>query len=177
MEKNKKRLLHGWVATSFFLMFIFFCLEGCGIRATSNIDQQELMSDDEGILVTKVRTNINNSSVLIHRKGDKWPVANLDDIQGPEDLRVIKIRGGEAYFSKLFRDKGFMWCPVSYFTIQPNAITYVGDLVTEWVYEEGGVRANILLIDREAETVAEAKKRYPFIFEKYPYRKSVCGNK
>jgi hypothetical protein len=177
MKGNRRGLLYDRLACAVLLVSICFSLQGCIIAPTANIDQQERMSDDEGILVTKIRVNIKNTSVLIHRRGEKWPIAYLDDIQGPEDLRLIKIRGGEAYFSKLFKDKVFIWCPVSYFTIEPNTITYIGDLVTEWVYEEGGVRANILIIDREAETVAEARKKYPLVFEKYPYRKNVCGNR
>jgi len=99
----------------------------------------------------------------------------LDPVQAPEDLRVIKIKSGTSYFSKIFRGNTFVWGPLNYFNIGSGTMTYVRDLVIEWTAEKGGVGARIIAIDREEETMAEVKKLYPWIFSKFPYRKSIAN--
>jgi hypothetical protein len=138
-----------------------------------NISQQTTFAEDEGILIVKIRTNVKNISILIHGKEEKWPRANFKSIQAPEDLRVIKIKSGEAYFSKIFIGNSFFWGPCCYFNIEPNYITYVGDFVVERAVEKEGVIAYTISIDREKDTVSEAKRKYPWIFDRYPYRKNI----
>jgi len=99
----------------------------------------------------------------------------LDPVQAPEDLRVIEIKSGTSYFSKIFRGNTFVWGPLNYFNVEAGTMTYVGDLVIEWTAEKGGVGARIIAIDREEETMAEVKKLYPWIFSKFPYRKSIAN--
>lgn len=157
------------------LLVVFLSiLAGCVTATpTQNISEPTEL-DDEGILITKIRTNIKNSSITIHGKGEKWSRAYFSPIEAPEDLRVIKIKSGPIYFSKFFEsDNGFVSGPRNYIMIEPDTITYIGDIVVEWVVKDGGIGANILLIDREDETVTEAKEQYPWIFEKYPYRKGI----
>jgi hypothetical protein len=149
-------------------------LGGCITKPTHNISKYAEFDDNEGILITKIRTNIKDSRITIHEKDEKWPRASFSPVKAPEDLRVIKIKSGKLFFSKFFNKKdSFIFGQKNYFIIEPGTITYIGDLVVEWVVKDGGIGANILLIDREDETVAEAKEQYPWIFEKYPYRKSI----
>lgn len=151
---------------------ILFILAGC-ITAAKNISETSDLRDDEGILITKIRANTKNIIVLIHGKGEKWPRAKFEPVYPPEDLRVIKIEGGEAHFGKIFWKESFVWGSLNYFNVEPGTVTYVGDFVVETVAEKGGISIYTIVIDKEEETVSEAKKQYPWIFKKYPYRKSV----
>jgi len=158
-------------------------LAGCGLIPTPNIAPTPEISTDpyhdmnEGILITKIRTNIEKSEVHIHGKRGGWPWADLTDVNGPEDLRVIRIKSGEATFTRVYMGNSYVISPTKSFTIEPKTITYVGDLVVEWFYQEGSVAARIVLIDREDETVGEARKKYPWIFNVYKYKKDVPGER
>ncbi|UCG77776.1 MAG: hypothetical protein JSV21_09380 [Nitrospirota bacterium] len=159
--------------SSFFILFTIMIFTGCATFPVTDVTSRTLLDVDEGILITKIRTNVNNSYIYIHGKDEKWPWVKFKPVKAPEDLRVIKIKSGESNFSKFFRGDSFVWGDRNYFFIKPGTITYVGDLVVEWSSESGGPAAYILLIDREDETVAEAKEKYPEIFEKYPYFKKI----
>lgn len=151
-------------------------LSGCSIAPVQNIGQQDkMLAPDEGILITKIRTNVQNTSILIHGKEGGSPLAYFSPIIPPEDLRVIRIRSGEAYFSKLSLDKSFVWRAPDFFKIEPGTINYVGDLVVQWEAEKEGIsiHAYSLIVDRENETIAEAKRDYTWLFEKYPYRRAI----
>ena len=161
-------------ATILLFIGILFTLVGCVTAPSQNISESTECNNDEGILITKIRTNIKDSKIYIHEKGKKWPRASLSPVKAPEDLRVINIKSGKLFFSKIYENNNsFIFGPENYFMIEPGTITYVGDLVVEWVAEEGNIRCYILLIDREDETIAEAKEQYPWIFKKYPYQKSI----
>lgn len=169
--------MNKWQArfSQFFILVVFLLtLNGCIPRPSQNISRETSFNKDEGILITKIRSNINHGKVLIHGKGEKWPRINFSAIDTPEDLRVIKIKSGEAYFSKIFIGELFLNLPVMYFTIQPETITYVGDLVAEvGTGEDGLMRLYSGFIDGEEPTIKEAKDRFPWIFEKYPYRTNM----
>jgi hypothetical protein len=145
------------------------------VTASGNILPDASLRKDEGILITKIRTNIIGSRIYIHGKDETWPLAMLAPVQAPEDLRVIKIKSGTSYFSKMIRGETFVWGPLNYFNIEAGTITYVGDLVVEWSAEKEGVVARIIAIDREEETMAEVKKLYPWLFLKFPYRKCIAN--
>ena len=69
----------------------------------------------------------------------------------------------------------FVWGPPNYFKIEAGKMTYVGDLVIEWAAEKEGIIARIIIIDREEETMAEVRKKYPWLFTKFSYNKSIAG--
>lgn len=162
------------VVINMLVMSSFLLCSAC-ITASKNILPDTSFRTDEGVLITKIRTNVKGSSIYIHGKDGTWALAKLDPVQAPEDLRIIKIKSGTSYFSKIFRGDTFVWGPLNYFNIEAGAVTYVGDLVIEWSAEKGGVIARVIVIDREEETMAEAKKLYPWIFSKLPYRKNIAS--
>jgi hypothetical protein len=157
------------------VVFVFY-FSSCVAFPIENITPQMRLNEDEGILITKIRTNIEDSYILIHSKHNKWPIAKFKPVNPYEDLRVVIVRSGELYFSKVGRGDGFVWGPRNYFTVMPGTITYVGDLVVEWVAEKEGIVAYVTTIDREERTVKEAREKYPWVFKVYPYQKSLSNN-
>lgn len=163
-------------ATAISILTLVFVslLSGCVTIPAENLTQADSgLSKNEGILVTKIRTNISHGPIFIHEKGQKWPIAQLLPIKAPEELRVIKIKSGEAYFSKIFLDNSYVWGNPIYFIIEPGTINYPGDFVVQWESATTGIsiHALSLLIDREQETMAQARKEYPWLFNVYPYKK------
>jgi hypothetical protein len=172
MKKTNCNEQYAQVILILLFITILFVLSGC-ISATKNISETSGLYDDEGILITKIRTNTKDTIVFIHGKEAKWPLAKFEPVHPPQELRTIIIEGGEAYFSKIFWKDSFVWGSRNYFNIEPGTVTYVGDFVIETVAEKGGISIYTVVIDKEEETVKEAKKQYPWIFKKYPYRKSI----
>lgn len=153
-------------------MLIVIFASGC---ATPNIKPGDTnLETNQGILVTRIHTNIKGGNALIHHKDQAAPSAKFEQIKAPKDLKVIKIESGEAQFSRIYWANLETWRKRSgYFVIKPGMINYVGDFVIEWNNKDGRLGVITLHIDREEETIKEAKSLYPNIFAKYKYRKSI----
>ncbi len=147
-------------------------LVGC---STPNIKPGDTSLDEkQGILVTRILTNIEHGSALIHHKDQVTPSAKFENIKAPEELKVIKIEPGKARFSRIYLQNLETWRDSKgYFTVESGKITYIGDFVIEWQNNNGRLGVITLHIDREDETIGQAKLIYPELFTKYEYVKSI----
>jgi hypothetical protein len=178
-----------------FLILFTFILNCCSKNISkTNID----ISPNKGILITKIHSNIDTIRVIISRNPKdilrlqsieiktwetvKYLEKDPNDISGTKKtkfkiikdlLKVVPLNSGKAYISKIYpvKYRGFYKLEPYYFNIEPGTITYIGDLCID-IYIERGL-AHIKIIDKEDETIAEAKQKYPWIFKKYPYKKSI----
>jgi hypothetical protein len=178
-----------------FLILSAFAFNCCSKNISKNTTS---LSPKKGILITKFHSNIDTISVFIARdpkdifqlkvtelrdwKTVKYFEKDPNDISGAkttkfkvikDSLKVIPFKGGKAYISKVHQGKygGFIELEPYYFYIEPGAVTYIGDLCIDWYID--GSFAQIRIIDNEEETIAEAKQKYPWVFEKYLYKKSI----
>jgi hypothetical protein len=151
------------------LTLIIIIFNGC---ATPNISKETTINKNEGILVTKIHSNIAGLEIFI--TGEK-SIFYLAKISGPKEyLKIIPLKSGKAFFWKIKFNISYVELDPYYFDIEPNSITYVGDLFINWVKND---YAQVNISDRENETISEAKKEYPWIFDKLPYRKSLADMK
>lgn len=98
-----------------------------------------------------------------------------------DSLKVFRFDSGKAYFYKLIvfiKDGPYdVFLKPYYFYIEPGTVTYIGDLHLEWRIVgqliQDKVYVSHKIVDNEDETIAEAKEQYPWIFEKYPYKKNI----
>jgi|SRR6266498_4762373 len=154
------------------LMAYFFA--GC---ATPNISKAAKIDEREGMLLTKVHSNVKMLKVFIMEEGKNNYVAEI--FAPDENLRIIPIKNGKASFGRIVRYglvlNYYSGLQPFYFDIEPGSITYVGDLFINWISTDiiGGGRAQVRIADNEEETVAEAKGQYPWLFERYRYRKNL----
>jgi hypothetical protein len=153
------------------LLLVFAALPGC-LMTKTNITEQTLMYSDDGIIVTGVRTNVTNGSLLLYKKGENLPSYEIN-IRPIEDIKVFKLGEGEYSYRKITRGNSLLFDRCGYFSVQPNTVSYVGDLIVEWSLKEGVIVAYVLSIDRETETMAEVKKQYPWLFKRYAYKKDI----
>jgi hypothetical protein len=162
-------------------------ISGC---AASNISKQTQLNANDGILLTKVHSNIGGIWISIYGEGTLGlSKANIADDEyykiavfgamaastadQPVDyLRVVSIEGGKSYFGYMARFDGSVRLEPQYFNIVPGAINYVGDLQINWVPGWGGYM-QVNYVDAEEKTVSEAKERFPWLFDKYRYVKNM----
>ncbi|HWR57985.1 MAG TPA: hypothetical protein VN328_03775 [Thermodesulfovibrionales bacterium] len=150
---------------------------GC---STANISRERGLSANEGILITRIHTNMENLQVVIHAKDAiGLPIAMWQD-KSLEYLKVIPIESGEARFSMINRYVGMMRYRVrpepAYFKIKPGIVTYVGDVFIQWDAPPNSLvagDAQVRIVDNEEATLKEVREKFPWIFEKLPYSKDV----
>jgi hypothetical protein len=152
------------------LIIIVYFLSGC---ATQNISKGASIDDEKGILVTRIHSNV-IVTVVVSVDKTEVPIVMLK-AHPPEELKVVAINAGDACFDWLERIYSSPNLPNVYFTIKPGTITYVGDLFIDW--HGGAINGNayVTIQDKEAETVHEARIKFPWLFEKFPYRKNLPG--
>ncbi len=198
--------------TVVFLMLITF-LFNCSIDRSISKTPLDI-SPNEGILITKLHSNIVKFGVCIakenHYCGEPvWTSYSKDfvslsgyryyypsendydpmtdkgtrvmEVEKDDLLKVFRFDSGKAYFSKLIvfiKDGPYdVFLKPYYFYIEPGTVTYIGDLHLEWRIVgkliQDKVYVSHKIADNEDETMAEAKEKYPWIFEKYPYKKNI----
>lgn len=75
-------------------------LSGC---ATPNINKGDAsLESNQGVLITRLITNMEHGNALIHHKDQVTPSAKFEQIKAPKELKVIKIGSGEARFSRIY---------------------------------------------------------------------------
>ncbi len=141
---------------------------------TENFQSGQLLSTDQSVLITKIRTNEKRVQVLMHGKADiGYPRVSFDVIKIPEDLKIVPIEAGIVCFSKVSQGQWQAWIPKERrlcSEIKSGTISYVGDFVTE-IY---GTQVRTKVLDEEYRTLEEARRLYPWLFEKYPYEKNIA---
>ena len=169
------------------ILAIFF-IPGC---AASNISRQAQLNANDGILLTKVHSNLGGIWIAIYGEGKSGLEANADiaddgyyksgllgavaagKIDQPVDfLRVVSVEGGKSSLGYVARYNGNVRLEPQYFNIVPGAINYVGDIHISWFPGWDGY-IQVKYVDAEAETVKEAKEKFPWLFEKYSYVKNM----
>lgn len=147
-------------------------LSGC---ATLDVSDSEQIRDNEGVLLTSVHGVSTNGKLHIHADHIGLPYAIFEVVDGVQ-LRAVKVKSAEhlrfssyrsGNRSATFRNQKFL------FSIGPGTITYIGDI---YIRESDGYPASVQLVvqDREAETLAEARQRFPSLFSRYRYVKGVA---
>jgi hypothetical protein len=157
------------------------CLLGCA-ASTPNVSQDITLGKDHGLLITRIQTNWQRVGIFI--AAEDAPDSYVAKLSGPDgDLKVIPLKAGRLYFSRIVR-YGVPYdysvkLKTSYFYIAPGTVTYVGDLFIDWK-AEGGLGAghtDVKLVDKEESTVSEARIKYPWVFKRFVYRKSSSAIK
>jgi hypothetical protein len=146
---------------------------GCG---TPNITKDRVLDPSEGLLITRVHANMPKVAIDVLRRGNLIRSAIL---KGPEEyLAVIPIAAGEASFSGLNFKNYLTSLQRAYFNILPGTATYVGDIFINFTFEDPGPWSGrgwvqFEVLDKEEETLAMVKSDYPWILDRYAYRKSL----
>ena len=177
-----------------FLTLFTFLFNGCIGR---NVSKDAIdISSNKGILITKFHSNIYNIRVVISRNPKDifnfqrielydWKTevytkkdpnnlssSTTTELRTIKDLlKVVPLKSGKAYISRIHKGDYFVKLDPYYFNIEPGTVTYIGDLYINWNLK--GHFAQIRIIDNEDETIAEAKQKYPLVFEKYLYKKNI----
>ena len=143
------------------------------------------LSPTEGIIITKIHTNAPNAEIQIHNILSGWPIANIKGVKQPTSLHVEKFEVGSdpivAYISKITIGRTFARTNSKgrSFIVKPGHLNYIGDIEVKMGQYQGesySLKRNDVVgsvstrfYDNEKETIIEAKKLYPELFEKYPY--------
>jgi len=169
------------------LLFLLspFWLAGCASVGVITDPAQSLASD-EAIVLTRISTL--EGRIILSGGG-------FDDVYNApvsEAMRTIALKDGDNFIAlrvkkdqqyKLGRYymRGFGQVVVSFnkdpisFQSSSETMTYIGDIVIDPQFSANayqGVRVG--LVDREVETIAQMKQKYPLLFEKYQYRKMLA---
>lgn len=190
MIRTSIRVQSCYYKITIFLSILFvYIFSGCA--TTSNISRQTQINDDEGILLTKIHSNVRGVKVLVYDKNAiGFPKATLSDDEyfkvfmfgklasssdQPIDyIKVVPIKSGTTFYASISRINKSAKLEPQYFNIVPGYITYVGDLYIKWTDTSGFAGyVQTSIIDNEDETVSEAKDKFPWLFEKFKYIKDV----
>lgn len=146
------------------------------LRST-NIEPSAALAENESVVVTKIHGIDLRGVLQIHGGAHPLPYAIIVGSDGDRQLRVIKIRSGEALRFSNYRIEGvgggsaYFGQNAPTFTTRPQTITYVGDVYLE----RSGLDVLVAVKDEETVTVTQARNGYPLLFSKYPYEKSLAG--
>lgn len=159
----------------FLLATVLYLFIGC---ATPNITIDRNLNDNEGILITKIHANEKLGIIVYESKGAIHSTkAETGICQSLEELKVIPVESGKDYYLGLWNAH---LCKLNLkerlFGIEAGSITYIGDLYVNWgefSFWTGCSYAQTKILDKEDETIGEAREKYPWLFEKYPYKKKI----
>lgn len=156
------------------LLLAFLILStGC---STPNIAKDRALDNTEGILITRVHSNVPEVGIDILSRGSLVKSAIL---KGPEEyLAVIPIKAGEATFSGLSFKRFLASIQRAYFNILPGTATYVGDVFINFTFEDPGPWSGrgwvqFEVLDKEEETLVAVKKEFSWLLDRYAYRKNL----
>ena len=154
-----------------YILILTMILTSC---TASNIKQGDTsLSDNEGVLITRIHTNVTNLHTFLKIEGSTG-YTSFSPLDSPIDFRAIKVNAGKAKFYRISRGILETWRKTDdYFTIEPGKINYIGDFVIEWINSDGNLGIVSGHVDKENETITEAKKLYPELFNKYQYVKNI----
>ncbi|UCG77777.1 MAG: hypothetical protein JSV21_09385 [Nitrospirota bacterium] len=165
---NKKSLKHSFI---YIILLFSFLLTAC---ATHNITRETSLDKDEGILIAKIHSNSTPFFFMMYdadRSG--FPIADFR-IENPEHLTVIPISARDSLYLRLMnRQLYYAEVREMLFKIEQQVATYVGDIFIEWTDGFWGGNVSMQILDRESETMAEVREQYPWLFDKYEYRKKI----
>jgi hypothetical protein len=135
------------------------------------MSKSRTLGDDEGILITKVHSNLEKGfEILVYENTGaiRIPRANIG-----AGLRVIPMTAGKNYYlGRIMRYPCRVDLEKRLFDIIPGTITYIGDLYLNWDNSFcGTIRTR--LADNEDATIKQVSEEYPWLFEQYSYRKHV----
>lgn len=153
------------------LSILLTILTGC---SSSNIKPGDAsLSDDEGILLTRIHTNATNLHANLKTDGS-MVYTKFSPIESPIDFRIIKIKSGKGRIYRVSRGILETWRQSEdYFIIEPGKINYIGDFIIEWVDNDGRLGIISGFVNKENETIKIAKETYPELFRKYQYVNNI----
>lgn len=150
-------------------------------------DQTQSLGTDEAIVL--VRISAPEGRVILSDGGfDDIYNAPLSEamrtitLKDGDNLVVLRVKKGQKYRFGRYYMRGFSQVVVSFnkspiaFEPSPETMTYIGDIVIDPKFSSKayeGVRLG--LEDREAETIAQLRQKYPVLFEKYQYKKLLAS--
>lgn len=149
------------------LSIISIIIAGC---AAPNIKPGDTsLSDDEGILLTRIHTNATNLHANLQTDGSMI-YTEFSPIESPIDFRAIKIKAGKGSIYRISRGVLEIWRKTEdHFFIEPGKINYIGDFIIEWVDINGRLSIISGHINNENETIKIAKEIYPELFREHEY--------
>jgi hypothetical protein len=161
-------------------IFLFSILNGCSVEQKITSDRDPLPAD-MGVLVIGLHTNLNTSYVPLVSKGLRLHYAingqqNFNsyklDFRGSNFVHVVTLPAGTYNFFRLDSPSPFIDIKQSNnFTIQPNTITYVGDLFID--VDMTGPTAITWVEDAFETTSRYLKENYPNYSKTYTIEKSL----
>lgn len=136
--------------------------------ATTNIEPGDTsLYSKNGIVITRLISNVNNIALRVYHNGDSFPSADYQMIRAPK-LLIFKMRSGKAHFGSISSGYGvYGFLNNAEFVVEAGKINYIGDLSVEWDTDRMKIKYG--LYNDESVTIGEARKTYPELFEKYPY--------
>ena len=171
----------------FLSILVVSFISGC---ASPSISKETQVNANEGILLTKVHSNLAGIRISVYDEGGTFmPKINIADDEyfkiemfglmagtanQPVDyLRAVSVGGGKSYFGYMHRLNESVRLEPQYFNIVPGAINYVGDININWTSSGWGGYVQMEFVDAEEKTVREAKEKFPWLFDRYGYVKNL----
>lgn len=148
-------------------------------------DQSQALGPEEAIVVARI--NAPAGSVVLSTGGmdDIYtaPIAeagrSINVVDG-DNLVALRLKKGQTYRIARYYMRAFSQTVFSFrqpLTIKAatDGITYVGDIVLDPQFSSThitGVRSGVT--DNESQTIAQLRQKYPVLFEKHRYQKSLA---
>lgn len=161
-------------------------LNGCASVGVIT-DQTQSLATDEAIILARISAP--EGRIILSGGGfDDIYNAPVSEamrtiaLKDGDNLVALRVKKGQKYKLGRYYMRGFSQVAVSFnkdaITFEPSSetMTYIGDIAiapqfSSKAYE--GVRLG--LEDREAETIAQLRQKYPVLFEKYAYKKLLAS--
>lgn len=137
----------------------------------------------DGIIVARITSNAYAFTQMIHQYEYGRGTGNLfgtpvAEITTPAGISMFKTNAVDLYFSNLLTPLGqIQWPPKEdCVQVKPVAqkIVYIGDVFIKVTQVYGNNLVSYRIVDNEAETMTEARKQRPDLFEKYEYVKALA---
>ena len=150
-------------------------LPSCVAISTANMEKSEKLAADEGVLL--VRTygeGMDAGQIHVHDvTGGAFQFAAVSISFKPgEQIIFLKVKGNATYSLTRYATYGGSvdFGKKKYtVTIEPGKINYIGDISIK----QDGFSVRTSIQDEESTTLTKAKNRAPWLFERYPYTKSL----
>lgn len=148
-------------------------------------DQNQALGPDEAIVVARINASAGSLVLSTGGMDDIYtaPIAeagrSIKLVDG-DNLIALKLKKGQTYKLARYYMRAFSQAVFSFrqpLTIRPIAdgITYAGDIVLDPQFSSThitDIRSGVT--DNESQTIAQLRQKYPALFAKYRYQKSLA---
>lgn len=175
------------IARGVSIVFFALLLSSCALSVTPSMTEKDVLKSDEAVLLVRTHgVDVGAGQLRVGEKNAQMfdgPLANLSVTSG-EQLLLVKVKSKRNMSLYSYASERIsVWIGQKDYTFEaePGTITYIGDIyIAEKISTEFFAKHKKYIIfsvkDREKQTVAMAKKRAPWLFRRYPYKKSIVKN-